>query len=70
MLDPHGALIYTMVIVSDAEASLGETELSIIGDIVEHLPAFRGFDHKALARHLDDCAAALSREDGLVTTAR
>jgi tellurite resistance protein len=68
MLDPHGALIYTMVIVSGAEANLGETELSIIGDIVEHLPVFRGFDHKTLARHLDDCAAALSREDGLVTT--
>jgi tellurite resistance protein len=68
MLDPHGALIYTMVIVSGAESTLGETELAIIGDIVEHLPAFRGFDHKTLAGHLDACAESLSRDDGLVKT--
>ena len=44
MLDPHGALIYTMVIVSAADRDMTDAELAIIGDIVGHLPAFRGFD--------------------------
>lgn len=68
MLDPHGALIYTMVIVSGAEASMGETELAIIGDIIGHLPVFRGFDHQTLAAHLNGCAELLGRDDGLEQT--
>jgi hypothetical protein len=68
MLDPHGALIYTMVLVTGAEARLPETERAIIGDIVGHLPVFRGFDRGSLAGHLDDCAELLSGDDGLDAT--
>lgn len=66
MLDPHGALIYTMVIVTGAETNLPPAEVAIIGDIVGHLPVFRNFDHGKLAKHLNDCADLLSRENGLV----
>ena len=52
MLDPHGALIYTMVIVSAADRDMTDAELAIIGDIVGHLPAFRGFDRKHLPKVL------------------
>jgi tellurite resistance protein len=68
MLDPHGALIYTMVIVTGAEARMGEEELAIIGDTIEHLPVFRGFDREALAARLNDCAELLSGKDGLEKT--
>ena len=68
MLDPHGALIYTMVIVTGAESRISKTERNIIGDIVGHLPVFRGFDRKKLAGHLNDCAELLSRDDGLDAT--
>jgi len=68
MLDPHGALIYTMVIVTGAESRLPKAEVTIIGDIVGHLPVFRGFDRGTLARHLNDCAELLSRDDGLEQT--
>ncbi len=68
MLSPHGALIYTMVIVSGAESSMGETELAIIGDIVAHLPVFHDFDHQTLPTHLNDCAELLGRDDGLEQT--
>jgi hypothetical protein len=68
MLDPHGALIYTMVIVTGAESRLPKTERNIIGDIVGHLPVFRGFDRGRLPGHLNDCAALLDREDGLEAT--
>jgi hypothetical protein len=65
MLDPHGALIYTMVLVTGAESRISATERNIIGDIVGHLPVFRNFDRGKLAGHLNECAELLGREDGL-----
>ncbi|HWB49657.1 MAG TPA: tellurite resistance TerB family protein [Stellaceae bacterium] len=68
MLDPHGALVYTMVIVTGAESRMSKTERNIIGDIVGHLPVFHGFDRGKLAEHLNACAELMSREDGLEAT--
>jgi tellurite resistance protein len=68
MLDPHGALIYTMVIVSAADANLPDAELQTIGDIIGHLPVFHGFDRKALPRVLNGCTKALARDNGLEAT--
>jgi hypothetical protein len=68
MLDPHRALIYTMVIVSGAQPRLAEAELSIIGDIVEDLPVFRDFDPGRLSELLDDCAELMNGENGLEDT--
>jgi len=68
MLDPHGALIYTMVIVSAAERDLPDSELQVIGDIIGQLPVFQGFDSKSLPRLLGGCTKALARDDGLETT--
>ena len=65
MLDPHGALIYTMVIVTGAESGLPADEIAIIGDIVGHLPVFRTFDRGKLGGHLNACADLLGNEDGL-----
>jgi len=65
MLDPHGALIYTMVLVTGAESRLPVAERDIIGDIIGHLPVFRNFDRGKLGIHLDACAELLGREDGL-----
>jgi tellurite resistance protein len=67
-LDPHGALIYTMVLVSAADASMSDGELQIIGDIIGHLPVFRGFDRSRLPQLLDSCADSLARENGLEMT--
>ena len=68
MLDPHGALIYTMVIVTGAESRISTAERNIIGDIVGHLPVFRSFDRGKLGGHLNDGAELLSRDDGLDET--
>src|SRR5689334_46191 len=65
MLDPHGALICTMVIVSAADSDMTDAELAIIGRIVEHLPVFRDFDSAMLPSVLEACSRLLSREDGL-----
>ncbi|HUI35576.1 MAG TPA: tellurite resistance TerB family protein [Stellaceae bacterium] len=68
MLDSHGALIYTMVIVTGAESRLPPDELNMIGDIVGHWPVFHGFEREKLGGHLDDCAELLARDDGLDAT--
>jgi tellurite resistance protein len=65
MLDPHGALICTMMMVSAADRDMAETELKIIGDIVGDLPVFRDFDHQQLAKVLEECSRLLVRENGL-----
>jgi hypothetical protein len=70
MLDPHGALIYTMVLVTGAETRLTQAERTIIGDIVSHLPVFRGLDRTGLAEHLEGCAELLTGQDGLEATLR
>ena len=68
MLDPHAALIYTMMIVSAADAEMPDSELKAVGDIIAHLPAFRGFDRGNLAGLLNDCTKALTRDNGLDKT--
>ena len=65
MLDPHGALICTMMMVSAADRDMTESELAIIGDIVGDLPVFRDFDHQHLPRVLGECSRLLGRENGL-----
>jgi tellurite resistance protein len=65
MLDPHGALICTMVIVSAADSNMTDAELAAIGEIVGHLPVFRDFDRKTLPSVLESCSQLLSREEGL-----
>jgi tellurite resistance protein len=65
MIDHHAALIYTMVIVSAADSNMPDSELSVIGDIVGHLPIFKSYDRKLLTKTLADCAKLLQRETGL-----
>jgi tellurite resistance protein len=65
MLDPHGALICTMVIVSAADSNMTDAELAIIGEIVGHLPVFRDFDRNDLPSVLESCSRLLSRDNGL-----
>jgi tellurite resistance protein len=65
MIDHHAALIYTMVLVSAAEADMTDAELQIIGDVVNHLPVFRDYDRKRLTKDLKECAQLLGRDDGL-----
>jgi tellurite resistance protein len=64
-IDPHTALIFTMVLISAAEGEMTDAELEMIGRQVRYLPVFRGFDHQRLTAVGRDCAELLRREDGL-----
>ncbi|HZB92854.1 MAG TPA: tellurite resistance TerB family protein [Stellaceae bacterium] len=65
MIDTHAALIYTMMLVSAADTDMTDAELQIIGDIVNHLPVFRGYDQKRFTKDLKECAQLLAKPDGL-----
>ncbi len=66
-LDPHAALIYTMVLVSAADGSMDDKELKAIGDIVRHLPAFDDFSEDELPQVAQACGSLLGDEDGFDT---
>ncbi|HWE75810.1 MAG TPA: tellurite resistance TerB family protein [Stellaceae bacterium] len=65
MIDTQAALIYIMVMVAAADNNMADSELHIIGDVVNHLPVFAEYDEKRLTKDLKDCAALLGRDTGL-----
>ena len=68
MIDPQSALIYTMVLVSAADRDMTDSEMHTIGDIVKHLPVFRGVSAAKLTSTAQDCAKLLGESDGLDKT--
>ncbi len=65
MIDHHSALIYTMVLVSCADADMTDSELARIGDNIRHMPVFRDFDTERLTEITEECLALLSDPEGL-----
>jgi tellurite resistance protein len=61
----HQALIYAMVTMSAVDARVGDRELRRIGQIVQTLPVFAGFDPEQLTRVAQECGEMLQVEDGL-----
>jgi tellurite resistance protein len=64
-IDPHTALIFTMVFVSDADEIMRDAELEAMTRQVRYWPVFRGFDSDRLGPVGRQCAELLAREDGL-----
>lgn len=68
MIDHQSALIYTMVLVSAADRDMTDAELGTIGDIVQHLPVFKGYDAETLPQTASVCVDLLSGDNGLEHT--
>ncbi len=66
-LNPHTALIYTMIIASVADRAMTDNELRTIGEVIRDLPAFEEFDETRLSAVASQCIEILSLEDGLAT---
>jgi len=62
---PHDALIHIMVTMSAADRSMTDNELAKIGDIIETLPVFKGYDSRQLVASAETCAEMLQGDDGL-----
>lgn len=68
MIDQQTALIYTMVLVSASDSDMTDAELGMIGDIVQHLPVFDGFNPENLPKVAGMCVDVLAGENGLDDT--
>src|SRR5271156_430146 len=64
-IDHKTALIYTMVLVSAADAEMTDAELHTIGELVRTLPVFSDYDQKQLTKAAAECARRLGQEGGL-----
>ncbi|GAB6051687.1 tellurite resistance TerB family protein [Magnetospira thiophila] len=65
MITHHDALVYCMVLMSAADNDMTDSELRIIGDIVNSLPVFADYDTERLTVTASQCADLLVDEDGL-----
>lgn len=62
---PQEALIYVMVTISAADASMSDAELLRIGDVIRTLPAFREFNSDSLLTVAQAASRVLGEEKGL-----
>lgn len=64
-VSPHSALIYVMVTISAVDRQMTDAELARIGNIVQNLPAFTGFDRDTLIKEAKACGDIVSADGGL-----
>jgi uncharacterized membrane protein YebE (DUF533 family) len=73
MLSPPAALVYTMVVAAEADDDIADLEVRLIGDLVDHLPAFRGMSRHSIAKMAAACSERLTsvvaRDDVLLEIA-
>lgn len=65
MLTPREALVYAMVIAAEADHEIADAEIDIIGDLVNHLPAFAGLDRATMTEMATSCSERIAREGGV-----
>jgi len=63
----HAALIYTMVLVSAADRDMTDSELLMIGEIIQVLPIFKDYDIDLLPATTAACAELVDDDNGLET---
>ncbi len=68
MLNPQTALIHAMVIVSASDRDMADAEMHAIGEMVQHLPVFRGYDREQLTADARACGRLVRQEDGFRQT--
>ena len=64
MISPQEALVYTMVAAAEADREIAEAEIDIIGDLVNHLPIFKGVDRAATSEMAMRCSEMLAQAGG------
>lgn len=64
-LTPHQALVHVMVTMSAADTSMTDNELMKIGNIIQSLPIFKGYNEDQLIDDAAECRKILQNENGL-----
>ncbi len=65
MFTHHAALIASMVLVAGSDRVMDDSELQMIGNLVQRLPVFRDYDIDNLTDDARRCGTILQEEDGL-----
>lgn len=69
-LDPHEALVCTMVLVAAADGAITDREIGVMSGLVQALPVFADFDGDRLRIATDAAVGLLEEEDGLAHAGR
>jgi uncharacterized membrane protein YebE (DUF533 family) len=64
MISPQEALIYTMVATEESDLAIADAEINLIGDVVNHLPTFRGLSRTAISDMAARCSNLLTGPNG------
>ncbi|CAN0523630.1 unnamed protein product [Laminaria digitata] len=64
-LNPHAALVHTMVIASAIDAEMTDVELLRIGQLVDRMPAFDDYEPDDLTADAEACAEVLASDGGV-----
>lgn len=64
MISAQEALVYTMVAVAEADREIADAEIDLIGDLVNHLPIFKGVDRATMTAMATRCSEMLAQAGG------
>ena len=64
MISQQEALIYAMVVAAESDREIADAEIGMIGDVVGHLPIFKGIDRAAVAAMAARCSDTLAQPGG------
>jgi uncharacterized membrane protein YebE (DUF533 family) len=64
MINPQQALVYTMVAAAEADREIADAAIDMIGDLVNHLPIFKGVDRAAMTEMATRCSECWRRRAG------
>lgn len=64
MISPQEALIYTMVAAAESDREIDDAEIDIIGDLVNHLPIFKGLDRATMTAMATRSSEMLAADGG------
>lgn len=63
MIGHQAALVYTMVLVAAADGDLNDAEMAQMGNLVQTLPCFKGFNSDDLTYAMEECVQFLAEEE-------
>jgi uncharacterized membrane protein YebE (DUF533 family) len=64
MVTQQEALVYAMVVAAESDQEIAEAEIGMIGDVVSHLPLFKGVDRAAVAAMAARASDLLAKAGG------
>ena len=64
-LDPHEALVCTMVLVAASDGAITDREIGVMAGLVQTLPVFQDFSSERLQVATDAAVGLLEEEEGL-----